>query len=261
MTTAKFHAKTKIPVTKSSRWWRTRRWRAIAATAFLLAGLTGCLETRTGAKEHEEKQVLRKQVTTLQQSTADVSSKFSEIDDELRKNSGRTEALDARMTQIKDRAEKNDFALENKLKEQDAKFVAFREEISKLQTELNEVKATNQALQNAIQAGASGGGAANSGSAASTDKNPFERGEAKFEAKAWRDAIFAYEEYRKAYPKGKSFNAATYKIGVSFQELGMNEDAKLFYEEVISRASKSKEADRARSRLKALTKSATSKKK
>lgn len=251
----------KNPVTKPSRWWRTRRWGAIAAMAFLLAGLTGCLETRTGAKEQEEKQVLRKQVSTLQQSTADVSSKFSEIDDELRKNSGRTEALDARMSQIKERAEKNDFALEGKLKDQDAKFVAFREEMSKMQAELNEVKAVNQALQSALQAGISSGPSGGGSSASSSDKNPFDRGEAKFEAKAWRDAIFAYEEYRKAYPKGKSFNAATYKIGVCFQELGMNEDAKLFYEEVISRASKSKEADRARSRLKALTKSATSKKK
>lgn len=229
-----------------------------ALAMVLVTGLTGCLETRSGVKEIEEKQVLRKQVTNLQQTSADVTSRFSEIEDDLRKANGRNETLDARMTQIKDRAEKNDFALEGKLKEQDAKFTAFREEMVKMQTELNELKASNLALQSAIQAGASVGGG--SSSAGSSEKNPFERGEAKFEAKAWRDAIFAYEEYRKANPKGKSFTAATYKIGVSFQELGMMDDAKLFFEEAIAKSPKSKEADRARTRLKALSKSAAKKK-
>lgn len=223
----------------------------------LVVSQTGCLETRSGVKELEEKQVLRKQVTNLQQTSADVTSRFNEIEDDLRKANGRNEQLDARMTQIKDRAEKNDFALEGKLKEQETKFTAFREEIVKMQTELNELKASNQALQTALQAGAAVGGGSSS---ASSEKNPFDRAEAKFEAKAWRDAIFAYEEYRKASPKGKSFTAATYKIGVSFQELGMMDDAKLFYEEAIAKSPKSKEADRARTRLKALAKTASKKK-
>lgn len=231
----------------------------VSALALSLTILSGCLETRTGVKELEEKQVLRKQVTTLQQSSADVNSRFGEIEEELRRSNGRNEALDARMTQIKDRAEKNDFALEGKLKEQDTKLGAFREEMVKMQTEMNELRASNQALQTALQAGAAAGGSGSS-AAASGDKTPFDRGEAKFEAKAWRDAIFAYEEYRKANPKGKNFTAATYKIGVSFQELGMLDDAKLFYEEAIAKSPKSKEADRARTRLKGLTKSTVKKK-
>jgi TolA-binding protein len=210
----------------------------------------GCLQTRSTMKEAEEKQVLRKQVVSLQQNTADSSARFSEIDEDLRKTSGRIETLDARVTQIKERAEKNDFALEAKIKEQDAKFQAFREEITKLQTEVAEVKAANQALQTALASGAVSSG----GKTAGDSKNPFETGEARFEQKNWREAIFAYEDYRKSYPKGKSFGAATYKIGVCFQELGMNEDAKPFYEEVIAKFPKSKEADRARARLKTLGK-------
>lgn len=213
--------------------------------------ITGCLQTRSNLKEQEEKQVLRKQVVNLQQTTADVSSKFNEVDEDLRKTNGRIEALDARMTQIKDRAEKNDFALEAKFKEQDTKFQAFREELQKLQAELSEVKATNAALQAAFQAG---GASSGSGGGKKSDKNPFELGESRFELKSWREAIFAYEDYRKSYPKGKNFGAATYKIGVSFQELGMLDDAKPFYDEVISKFPKSKEADRARSRLKAISK-------
>lgn len=230
----------------------------LLAVAALAAGLTGCLETRSGVKEIEEKQVLRKQVSTLQQSTADVSQRFNEIEEDLRKTNGRTESLDARVTQIKERAEKNDFALEAKLKDEDAKFAALREELTKMQTEINEVKAANQALQAGLQAGASAG-ASSASSGGAGDKNAFDRGEAKFEAKAWRDAIFAYEEYRKANPKGKHFTVATYKIGVCFQELGMNDDAKLFYDETIAKSPKSKEADRARTRLKAISKPAKKK--
>ncbi len=215
----------------------------------LAIGQTGCLQTRSTMKEAEEKQVLRKQVTSLQQNTADSSARFGEIDEDLRKSAGRIETLDARVTQIKERAEKNDFALEAKIKEQDAKFQAFREEITKLQTEVAEVKAANQALQTALASGAGSGGKTGGDS-----KNPFETGESRFEQKNWREAIFAYEDYRKTYPKGKSFGAATYKIGVCFQELGMNDDAKPFYDEVIAKFPKSKEADRARARLKTLGK-------
>lgn len=242
---------------KSWRLSRSRRLGAAMAAAALIAGLAGCLETRSGQKEVEEKQVLRKQVSTLQQSSADVSTRFSEIEDDLRKTNGRSETLDARVTQIKDRAEKNDFALEAKLKEQEAKFSAFREEMTKMQAEINEVKASNQALQSALQSGAAAVPAAQ---APGAPKDAFERGEAKFEAKAYRDAIFAYEEYRKANPKGKHIVAATYKIGVCFQEMGMNDDAKLFYEETIAKGAKSKEADRARTRLKAIAKPAAKKK-
>lgn len=221
---------------------------ALMTTAMMT---TGCLQTRSNLKEQEEKQVLRKQVVNLQQTTADVSSKFNEVDEDLRKTNGRIEALDARMTQIKDRAEKNDFALEAKFKEQDTKFQAFREELQRMQAELSEVKASNAALQAAFQAGGTSSG---SSGGKNSDKNPFELGESRFEQKSWREAIFAYEDYRKSYPKGKNFGAATYKIGVSFQELGMLDDAKPFYDEVISKFPKSKEADRARSRLKAISK-------
>jgi TolA-binding protein len=223
----------------------------ILALALTAMATSGCLQTRSNIKEQEEKQVLRKQVVNLQQTTADVSSKFNEIDEDLRKTSGRIEALDARMTQIKDRAEKNDFALEAKFKEQETKFQAFREELQRMQADLLDTKASNAALQAAIQ---SGGAASGSGGGKNSDKNPFELGENRFEQKSWREAIFAYEDYRKSYPKGKSFGAATYKIGVCFQELGMLDDAKPFYDEVISKFPKSKEADRARSRLKAMSK-------
>lgn len=241
---------------KTDQVFKIKFWALVSFIFVVSLSQVACLQTRTAAKEQEEKQVLRKQVTTLQQSTADSSSRFSEIDDDLRKSSGRIETLDARLTQIKERAEKNDFALETKLKEQETNFQAFREELAKMQAEIAEVKATNLAIQQTLAAGAAPANTSTntSKSASSNKKNPFEAGETKFSQKSWRDAIFAYEDYRKFFPKGKNFAAATYKIGVSFQELGMKDDARPFYDEVIAKFPKSKEAQRARVRLKALGK-------
>jgi TolA-binding protein len=80
-------------------------------------------------------------------------------------------------------------------------------------------------------------------------------GEARFEQKNWREAIFAYEDYRKdlSQREERSVRPPTRSVS-AFQELGMNEDAKPFYEEVIAKFPKSKEADRARARLKTLNK-------
>jgi TolA-binding protein len=59
----------------------------------------------------------------------------------------------------------------------------------------------------------------------------------------------SYERYRSSHPKGKSFAAATLKIGVCFQELGMSDEAQAFYEEVVAKFPKSKEAEKANARL------------
>jgi TolA-binding protein len=90
--------------------------------------------------------------------------------------------------------------------------------------------------------------------AEATGKGPYALAEEKFDQKNWKEAILEYEKYRKANPKGKQFSTATYKIGVAFQELGLNDEAKAFYEEVISKFPKTKDADRASTRMKNLKK-------
>lgn len=225
---------------------------SLTVSAVFLTLTAGCLETRNSAKEQEEKTVLKKQVANLQQSTADVNQRFSEIEDDQRKFSGRQEALEQRLAQLREKHEKTETALEGRTKDQDAKLAAFREEIEKVKHELSETKAALVAAQNALQGVASGSTSAPASSGKSA--NAFDNAEAKFEAKQYRDAIFGYEDYRKNYPKGKHFASATLKIGISFQELGMADDAKPFYEEVIAKAPKSKEAEKARAKLKALGK-------
>jgi len=216
---------------------KTSLWSALLLTFVL----TGCLQTRTSQKELEEKQTLKKQLTTLQLTTADINARFQDIDEELRRLSGRIEAVEARtqqqLAQLSSTIEKNDKAqFEAKLRERDE---AYREELLKLQGEITRLKEQ----LSSIQAGQKR--SSNSG-------NPFATAEELFAKKAWRDAILNYEKYRSQNPKGKFFATATYKIGVCFQELGMNEEAAAFYEEVIAKFPKSKDAKQASSRLKKL---------
>lgn len=68
--------------------------------------------------------------------------------------------------------------------------------------------------------------------------------------KKYKEAIVSYQKYRDAMPKGNRYAEATYKIGLSFQELGMKDESKAFLEEVIGKFPKSQYAKSAAKKLK-----------
>ncbi|MES2962540.1 MAG: hypothetical protein V4760_01530, partial [Bdellovibrionota bacterium] len=76
-----------------------------AGFAVLALALSGCLSTRNEAKEQEEKLVLKKQVSNLQTMNADVNQRFQEVEDELRKVTGRVETVETRLAQTTDKAQ------------------------------------------------------------------------------------------------------------------------------------------------------------
>jgi TolA-binding protein len=84
------------------------------------------------------------------------------------------------------------------------------------------------------------------------DKNLFDSALSNFEDKKWKEAILSFEQYREKNPKGKHAAEAAYKTGVCFQELGMIEEAKVFYQDVLAKFPQSDMAKKAQSRLKAL---------
>jgi TolA-binding protein len=217
---------------------------ALASTPLL----TGCaLETRNGNREQEERQVLRKQVTTLQATTADVNARFQDLEDGQRRLQGRIEAMELQSKQSGSASSKTQAAAEQRMKEIDA---AYREEFIKMRTEIDGLKSQLSEMQEGQRRSSQAAAA----SAAASEKDPFASAEDKFGKKAWREAILDYQRYRKDNPKGKQFSTATYKIGASFQELGMVDEARAFYEEVVSKFPKSKDATRANAKLKALKK-------
>lgn len=219
----------------------------VAMTLFLASG---CLQTRTALKEQEEKQVLQKTVRTLQKDTADVSTRFSDIDEDLRKLNGRIEAVEFRLNQAQTKADSGTKVVETRVNEVTDRLKTYQDAIMKLDAEVIELRSAMAQMQEEMRRAPSPSAG---GSKASTP-SAYTSAEELFKANQWKDAILEYEKYRKASPKGKQFADATYKIGVCFQELGLTEEAKAFYEEVTAKFPKSKEAEKASYRLKNLNK-------
>jgi TolA-binding protein len=206
--------------------------------------LTACLQTRNAAKEQEEKVVLRKQVQNLQQTTADVNSRFQDLEDSTRKLDGRIEALENKIDRSQSKTSEATSAVDARIKENDA---VYKEEFEKLNAEI-------QKLQMQMTEMAANQKRASQPEPQSSAADAFGEGDKKFEQKNYQEAILDYERYRKAYPKGKKFGTATLKIGEAFSELGMKDDARAFYEEVISKFPKTKDAKTAAAKLKSLKK-------
>jgi len=77
-------------------------------------------------------------------------------------------------------------------------------------------------------------------------------GESYYGLRNFDQAIVEFDLVRKDYPKGDKVPAAWLKIGYSFAELGNRVDARLFLQEVINRFPQSKEAEKARDKIRSL---------
>ncbi|KHD89764.1 MAG: hypothetical protein OM95_01440 [Bdellovibrio sp. ArHS] len=210
--------------------------------------LTGCLKTRNEVRETEQRQVMQQQVTTLQRSNADVASRFADIEEQMRSLNGRVDVVENRVGQ-------NNSGIENAMKntqqqnqDLNQKVILLQEALTKMEKDIFTLNAEIQSLKADRLAGQA------EKVAKQSRKNVYEVGEEFFNKKDWKQAILNYQKYRDDNPKGSKFAEATYKIGVSFQELGMKEEAKTFYDEVVSKFPKSDEARRSKTRLKGLKK-------
>ncbi len=209
-----------------------------------LLSTVGCLQTRSSVREGEQRQVLQTQVSTLQKSTADVNARFAEIEEQIRFLNGRTEVLENRLA-----VAQNDLQNERRnsaevLQSQNQRILIFQEALTRMEQEQSALRAELESLKSkqSTQAAKKEPPKANS-------KNTFETAEDFFDKKEYRQAILEYQKYREKNPKGKNFSTATYKIGFSFHELGLKDEAKSFYEEVIAKFPKSDAAKKSKARL------------
>jgi len=219
----------------------------IPSLVFLLAGCE-TLMTREGVRDVEQKREINDRVTTLQKTTADVNSRFADLESDQRQLGGRIEVVENRMGQVALDREKQKKANEEQLQELQKKVQILQDEVSKLmdsQASLKE-EVANLKIKAAEPAPVA---AANSGKEA---PSAFELAEEFFNQKDFKKAILNYQKFRDSKPKDKRVIEATYKIGVSFQELGLKDEAKSFYSELIAKFPKSDEAKKAKIRLKKL---------
>ena len=209
--------------------------------------LSGCLLTREDIKTAKERKMLKSTVTTIQKQKADDQVKMDEFQNEFRSLNGRLEVAERDMLAYKSRLDEIDSKNNDKKKD---KFVAFEEALLKLESHLNTLTLELNSLSQKVADNSRNKARAAKPSAAK--KGNYRTATAMFKKGKWKEAIINYNKYRDLNPKGRRYAEATYKIGVSFQELGMKAEAKTLYNEIISRFSKTKEYKKAKYKLKSL---------
>lgn len=210
--------------------------------------ITGCLKTRNEVRENEGRQVMQQQVVSMQRQTADAGNRFSDIEEQMRNMNGRLEVVENRVGQSQSGVENALRSTQQQNVDTNQKVALLQDALTKMETQLFQLTAEVQALR------AEKAAVAAQNTAKQAKKSALEMAEEFFDKKDWKQAILNYQKYRDQSPKGKNFADATYKIGVSFQELGMKDEAKTFYDEVVNKFPKSDEARRAKIRLKGLKK-------
>lgn len=208
---------------------------------FSLLLFPGCLKTRGEVREGEKKKTVQDQVISLQKNTADQGNRFVEVEDELRSLNGRIEVLENRLNQLQGQNDSRNNDDVVKAQDLERKTTLLQDEIVRLNTV---VEALNQEVV-ALKAAATAKIQEPTG-----EKGSFDLAEDYFKKKDWRKSVLAFQKFRELNPKSKRFPKATLRIGQSFQEMGMKDDAKTFLEEVIAKYPKSDEAKQAKKLLK-----------
>lgn len=78
----------------------------------------------------------------------------------------------------------------------------------------------------------------------------FLKGECLYRLKEYKKAVVEYSKFPEKYPKSAHMPEALYKIALSFDALGMKEDAKGFYQELVEKFPKSQQSVKAKKKLK-----------
>lgn len=220
----------------------------IILTANVCLLLTACLRTRDDVQEVEQKKVLQDNLISLQRSNADISSRFSEIEVDIRQLNGKTEVLENQIEKLSREKDKSIQATNELVADGNKRNLALQEEITKLSQQITTMQAELDALKLKQEASISSKTA--HGGSKDDKKDFFAIAEEQFKAQDFKKAAMSFQKYRETQKKGKKLAEATYKIGLCFQELDMKDDAKTFFEEVITKYPNAPEAKKAKQKLK-----------
>lgn len=183
---------------------------------------TACLQTRADLRREPD---VRQQ--TKVQKEVQTDSRFEEVNKDFRQLYGRVETVENQLNQVKD----ND------------KLRALEMKVQGMETKISLLEATVSDLNNKAKKEAAA-------PVKKQEEDGLTEGNRLYSEKKWEDAILAFEEFRKNNSKSKFYPEATFKIALCFQNLGLKDDAKAFYKEVVDKYPSSKEAGLAKSKLK-----------
>lgn len=239
----------------------------LAACLGMMSIGTSCLKTRAQLKEDKEQtepsapgQPVPAQVQEVQPKDGYI---IDEIKSEITRMTGRIEDLE-RSNQQNNSPEKQDEIkkLEGRIMELEKNQAALLETIKKLESAppppISPVDA-KQLLEKGKKQSQAGDYDSAIESFSLYLKTPgvksvsealFLRGEAHYDLKQYKKAIIDFSDVRQKHSKSKLVPAAIFKIALSFEALGMKNDAKDFYQEIIDRFPNSPEAKKAKAKLK-----------
>lgn len=176
-------------------------------------------------------------IVTKQQQAAVEAMRSDDINRDFRELNGRVEVVEKQLNDVKDNEKVR--MLEAKITQLEAKIGLLESTVTELHTRSKKEAAYTPPVSAPKEI-------------FPQEPSVYTEANKLYDKQKWEDAVLAFEEYRKSNPKGKLYADATYKIGICFQNLGMKDDAKAFFKEVVDKYPKSKEAGLAKGKLKKL---------
>lgn len=223
----------------------------------LMALLSSCLQTRSELGSQYQSQVYKKKNSENQsaQQVAPQEEKTPQVDERdevLRQLNGRMESLENQVQSLS--KENTDTKL--LLQQESQKVLILQDALAQMQNHMPPQQTTPAA--SAVSAKSSDEKLVKNSSkpteTKTTKKTAFDTAEDQFNKKEFKKAILSYQQYVDEFPKGKFVSESKYKIGASFQELGMKDEALAFFEEVIAQYPKSDAGKKAKIRQATLQK-------
>ncbi len=233
----------------------------IGMTALLLG--TGCLKTRAQLRDEPADAAADSSHSgaARMEPVAAQSAALDEIKSELTRLNGRIEELERASAQ---QAKTENTAAQEQTKKLEARVVeleqaqlAALEAVKKLQVaqppadapdlfEKGKEQVDSGDLNAAVE---SLSGYLRNPKGKHAEEATFLRGEAYYGLKQYKKAIMDFSKFPEHFGKSKRVPTALYKIGQSFEALGMRDDAKGFYQELVEKFPRAPEAKKAKSRI------------
>lgn len=230
----------------------------------LASGLSGCLRTRAQMQEEPQE---AEQARAVSAGVQDVAPQGSYAVDELKAEVARLNGKIDDLERAQREPKKEDPAKEEMIKKLETRIAELEqaqmqmiEALKKMQQEPEKPKAAPSELfrngksafrekdfQRAIDLFSS---YVRTGDPNHPEEAVYLIGEAHFAQKNYRGAIVDFSGFNEKFPKSRRVAASLYKIGQCFEALGMKDDAKPFYQELVERFPKSPEARSAKSKVK-----------
>ncbi len=224
--------------------------------ALTMITLPACLKTRAQVRTDSPDEAPKSSELLASQAAA-----IDELKTELARLTGRLEELERAQGQ----ASKNEGTahleavkkLETRLNELEQAQIETLENLKKVQTSspaADPVSWLEQGKSRLISGDLEGAAEAlseylKSSKPRQAEEATFLRGEAYFGLKQYKKAIIDFSKFPERFQKSRKMPEALYKIGLSFDALGMREDARNFFQELIEKFPKTAEAKKAKGRV------------